>query len=53
MCHPVRCQRCGKPTWAGCGRHVEEALANVPKAQRCDCPPEASFIRRLFSQSGK
>jgi len=48
MCHQVKCPRCGRPTFAGCGRHVEEALADVPKDQRCSCPPEASFLRRLF-----
>lgn len=37
MCSQVKCQTCGKPTWAGCGRHIEQALANVPKAQRCVC----------------
>jgi hypothetical protein len=53
MCQQVKCPRCGRPTWAGCGRHVEEALANVPKDDRCSCPPEASFLRRLFSHKQK
>ncbi len=35
MCRRVTCKTCGKPTWAGCGQHVEQALAGVPKAQRC------------------
>lgn len=29
MCHKVTCTKCGKPTWAGCGRHIETALAGV------------------------
>ena len=37
MCSQVQCERCGKPTWAGCGRHIEQALANVPEARRCRC----------------
>jgi hypothetical protein len=37
MCSQVRCEGCGKPTWTGCGRHVEQALANVPREQRCTC----------------
>ncbi|MDP1822575.1 MAG: hypothetical protein Q8L48_05015 [Archangium sp.] len=37
MCSQVRCQTCSKPTWTGCGRHIEQALANVPKPQRCTC----------------
>ena len=47
MCHRISCPRCGKPTWAGCGRHVEEALAGVPPAQRCSCPPPDSWLARL------
>ena len=35
MCREVTCSKCGKPTWAGCGAHVEQVLAHVPKAQRC------------------
>jgi len=47
MCHRITCPRCGKPTWAGCGRHVEEALAGVPPEGRCTCPPPESWIARL------
>ncbi|WP_258034463.1 MULTISPECIES: hypothetical protein [unclassified Microbacterium] len=35
MCSPVRCDVCGKTTWAGCGQHVEEALRGVPENQLC------------------
>ncbi len=42
MCMQVRCPTCGKPTWAGCGAHIEQALANVPKAERCTCREEAA-----------
>lgn len=35
MCQKVTCSICGKPTWVGCGDHVEEALAGVPVAERC------------------
>jgi hypothetical protein len=37
MCSPVRCDRCGKITWAGCGLHIDEALQGVPQEQRCTC----------------
>lgn len=37
MCSQVRCQTCGKPTWAGCGGHIEQALADVPRNERCRC----------------
>ena len=38
MCAQITCSSCRKPTWAGCGQHVEEALAGVPEADRCACP---------------
>lgn len=37
MCSQVVCAKCGNPTWAGCGRHIEQALANVPPEKRCKC----------------
>ncbi len=37
MCHPIQCGRCRKITWAGCGQHIDEALAGVPQEQRCSC----------------
>jgi hypothetical protein len=46
MCQRAQCARCSKPTWYGCGRHVEQALAGVPEAERCACP--RSFLARLF-----
>ena len=35
MCSKVTCRQCGKPTWSGCGEHIESALAGVPKNERC------------------
>lgn len=35
MCQQVTCRTCGKATWAGCGQHIDQALAGVPKSQRC------------------
>lgn len=37
MCSRVNCRRCNKPTWSGCGNHIEEALAGVAKKDRCQC----------------
>jgi hypothetical protein len=37
MCRQVTCSDCGKPTWAGCGAHVEQVLGHIPKEQRCEC----------------
>lgn len=37
MCQRVTCKSCGKPTYAGCGRHIEAVLADVAPAARCHC----------------
>ena len=42
MCRRVQCSRCGKPTFAGCGAHVEQVLADVPPSSRCRCREESS-----------
>ena len=40
MCKKVTCDTCHKPTWEGCGEHVEYALKGVPFNERCTCPRE-------------
>jgi hypothetical protein len=49
MCRAVRCQTCGRTTWAGCGQHVEQVRASVPAEAWCPghndkpaTPPAAS-----------
>jgi hypothetical protein len=42
MCSPVRCDKCGKATWAGCGQHIEEALSSFSEDQRCKCDNDLS-----------
>lgn len=37
MCQRVTCKQCGKPTYAGCGAHVEQVLAGVAREKRCRC----------------
>ena len=37
MCSRTTCSNCKKPTWSGCGNHIEIALAGVPKKDRCKC----------------
>ena len=37
MCRRVTCRDCGRPTFAGCGAHVEQVLGDVPVSQRCRC----------------
>ena len=42
MCRRVQCEKCGKPTYAGCGMHIEQVLADVPVAERCHCRDQKS-----------
>jgi hypothetical protein len=55
----VTCEKCKKATYAGCGRHVEQVLGDVPRDERCDCRAKAgtkgdteattpSLMRRIF-----
>jgi hypothetical protein len=58
----MTCRSCGKPTWTGCGNHVEQALRGVPQSERCNghartAPAEGttdrksnSFLSRLFGE---
>ncbi|MCC7541298.1 MAG: hypothetical protein IT379_34085 [Deltaproteobacteria bacterium] len=59
MCRRVHCSRCGKPSFAGCGAHVEQVLGDVPRDDRCKCHEQRtadvsagrddrSWIARLF-----
>ncbi len=55
MCYPVACPTCGKTTWAGCGRHIDSVMKNVPQPQQCTCSTESpdlatrsGFFRSLF-----
>jgi hypothetical protein len=50
MCQRVKCDRCGKASWVGCGAHVEQVLANVPPEKRCQCPRPKSILSRLFGR---
>lgn len=53
MCQRATCKNCGKATYRGCGMHVEQVLAGVPRDRRCACDRAASrsgggLIGRLF-----
>ena len=41
MCRAVTCSKCERPSWAGCGAHVESVLGHVPADKRCKCREEA------------
>jgi len=58
MCQRVTCSACGKPTYAGCGRHIEQVLGDVPTDMRCVCreqkqakptQPKVSWFKHLFA----
>ena len=60
MCQRVTCNSCGKPTYAGCGRHIEQVLGDVPADKRCQCresksaEPKSSkdsWLKRVFSSN--
>ncbi len=53
MCQRVTCSTCGKATWAGCGNHIDQALAGVPASSRCqghDEPKRGGFMSSLFGR---
>jgi hypothetical protein len=37
MCSPAICRSCGKVTYSGCGRHVDQVMASVPEPRQCTC----------------
>ena len=37
MCRRANCSQCGRPTFLGCGAHVEQVLGDVPPEERCRC----------------
>jgi len=34
------CADCGKMTWRGCGKHVEQVMKDVKEEDRCKCKDE-------------
>lgn len=37
MCSPAVCPTCRKMTYSGCGMHVDQIFAGVPRERRCSC----------------
>jgi hypothetical protein len=51
MCAEVTCKQCGRPSWKGCGQHVELVLGHVAPEDRCQCRARtASKSRRWFGR---
>jgi hypothetical protein len=37
MCYPIKCSKCHKIAWNGCGLHIESIKQKVPLDKRCTC----------------
>ncbi len=53
MCSPATCRTCNKTTWSGCGNHVPQVMARVPRDQQCTCSDAertvgGGLLSRLF-----
>lgn len=54
MCRPVKCRSCAGVTWSGCGMHVAQVMADVPREARCTCDPDAprpGLLSRILGRS--
>ncbi len=55
MCSLVICNQCKKPTWSGCGEHIEQALDGVAKEDRCqgheNDSVEGGFLKKIFGKN--
>ena len=40
MCYPIKCEKCGKTTWQGCGKHKEMIMSKISYDNRCTCEEE-------------
>ncbi|KAJ7796753.1 hypothetical protein B0H14DRAFT_3494427 [Mycena olivaceomarginata] len=39
-CFAVKCDKCGKTTWKGCGQHVDSVMKDVKDEDKCVCARE-------------
>ncbi|KDP31836.1 hypothetical protein JCGZ_12297 [Jatropha curcas] len=37
MCFRVDCQKCGKYSWAGCGKHLAALYGSIEEGKHCMC----------------
>ena len=51
MCRAVKCDVCGKTTWAGCGQHVGDVKATVAVSQWCDGKHSQEEIDKAKAQN--
>ena len=46
MCQRVNCSVCHKPSYVGCGMHVEQVLGDVTPENRCRCREERAEAKK-------
>ena len=44
MCYPVKCEKCGKTTWAGCRKHKGMIMSKVSEKDRWKCKREGEHL---------
>lgn len=49
----MTCKQCGKPSWAGCGAHVDMVLGDVPRSERCRCGEKSASTSAGFKVTPK
>ncbi|MEJ1155242.1 hypothetical protein WDU96_06470 [Microbacterium sp. Mu-86] len=52
MCRAVKCQTCGKTTWAGCGQHISSVKSSVPASQWCNGKHTPAEIEAAKAERG-
>lgn len=52
MCYAVKCQVCGKTTWAGCGQHIADVRRSVAASQWCNGKHTQAQIDAAKAQRG-
>jgi hypothetical protein len=48
MCYPVKCKKCNKTTWRGCGKHIDQVMTKVPDDEKCKCEHENEQNKGIF-----
>ena len=43
MCMKIYCSKCKKPTFNGCGLHIEKVLSGIKVEDRCQCKVKTSI----------
>lgn len=47
MCSPVKCDKCGKISFIGCGQHLKSIFQNKKPSELCHCNPKiVEFLKK-------